>query len=1391
MDTTLATATTADPAGLALATTTAYNDQYFRRTARTLPKGGTTYASAVSSDHPTGWWRLGEAPGATAAADSSGNGINGSYTGGVTLGQPGAISGDPDTAATFDGSTGYVWLGLNSSLQPNSLSLEAWFKTSTSAGMTILRSRWYGYNLGLNGSGQLTANVCGTPSYNCYFVTGSASVADGKWHHAVVTKDGSTVTLYLDGASVGSTPMTEATYYTNYGGIAIGRDGDYSGSYFNGSLDEVAVYPAALSAARVSTHYQLGVSGGTGATTAYTYYGGTETRTNPCPAGGSANQAGLLKLSTGPGPNAIVHEQIYDSRGRVVASRMVGDATWRCITYDGRDRIQTSTDSAGKQTSFTYSGLTTSSSYTDSGGTARTTTTQLDLVGRVVSYTDEQGTVFVHSYDQPGRETNVTRQFSGQSATQLSAASYDAAGRVIGLTDYSSGTARTLGFTYDAAGALATTTRPNGVTTTTAYDANTGRLTSLTHTKNAGSTLSAWSYTRSAAGRVATETGAGRTRSFTYDGAERLTQAADSPGSTRNYAYDANTNRCAKASACDGSYTYDNADRLLSSPLATGYTYDSHGNLISANPTSQPPTQSLAQSFVTDASVAPATSSFPIEVGQVGPVSASLDWTPTPFSQSATITGTIAAQGTTSTVSQVLGQTGMLGSLSWTKGLHSVTSASSLSVPAGGTATKTITTDGTGSISGELDWGATILPWSPPGGTVSSTAQSQTNLTVTDGGPIDVTVNWPAPSENTMILTLWDGNTKVRQTTGVGCSQLSGTCSTSLTTYIDPHQSGSTPYSHTYAVSVSTVGTTTSYTLTGSYPVAPSLSFELDNSSGTSLATSTWAAGPPHVKVLSYPNAPAGTYVYKVSSSDYAAATTLKDTHVQADYANLTLSVNGPSGSASAQSATGSISVPKLAGTGAYTWTITNNSADLSVPSYTLVTSQTTESTHTSSATALPWPVTSGYTYSADGAGPAWASLSWPKDAFGNYECINLDVVSGGTELASGTGCGGTLAIEANLPARGPYSFNVANQSTTTPTSYTLTVNLPQIQQFATSLTLTNSSGQVVATGTGSKPITLSTTPSSAGVYNLVVQTTSGSATANLTATYPPPPLKELISYDGNDHATTIDDGAHAVAETLAPSGRVLRRVVTDDITGAVTEDTSFGYDDWGDSPVYSRPTGGGAVLSYVDGPGGLLLIDSGGTASYPLPNGHGDIVGTTDASGAFTANADFDEFGNGQVPSNRLGWLGGKERFTTGGQLGLIRMGVRLYDPTLGRFLEADPVEGGSANAYDYGYQDPVNNCDPMGLGFIPDMRIVCNELKRMADQILGGEGRHKKMTPQRRKQYNEFYQKWKKVIRFCETHFKGMKFRRPPSGHSRSLLRILIDSIGVSIRDGVREAA
>ncbi len=88
--------------------------------------------------------------------------------------------------------------------------------------------------------------------------------------------------------------------------------------------------------------------------------------------------------------------------------------------------------------------------------------------------------------------------------------------------------------------------------------------------------------------------------------------------------------------------------------------------------------------------------------------------------------------------------------------------------------------------------------------------------------------------------------------------------------------------------------------------------------------------------------------------------------------------------------------------------------------------------------------------------------------------------------------------------------------------------------------------------------------------------------------------------------------------------------------------------------------------------------------------NLHGAIL-TTMAPGDTTPGAAqaADEYGNPTTAttgpsdgeSGRYGWLGSKPR-STEALGGLTLRAVRLYSPTLGRFLTVDPVVGGNANA-------------------------------------------------------------------------------------------------------------
>jgi len=1234
----------------------------------------------------------------------------------------------------------------------------------------------------------------------------------------------------------------------------------------------------------------------------YTYYGDTETATNPCPGGGSGiSQAGALKTTTAADPDAagpktpIVREYRYDAAGRQVASRVVGDTYWSCTTYDARGRVTSSIDSANKTTSIDYSNpLQVTATFPNSAGTTRTTVSKNDWTGKSISYTDEHATVTRTIYDQAGRPTETWRQFSGQSNAKLTQLAYSTStGRLDSITEYASGTGRTTSFTYDDAGRLLATTRPNGVVTTNAYDSSRGWLNTITNKKNS-TELSPWTYTRNASGDIASEATTGRTRAFTYDGAGRLTRTVQG-AATRNYSYDANTNRCSTSTTCDGSYTYDNADRLTASPFASAYTYDTHGNLTQATPSTQPPAGNFSQAVTFDAFASTASQSFPITVGQAGSVSAQYAWTSsTPVGRSGTPTGSIAASGSASTPLIVDGESYVASSLSWTKGQHQVSSSFSSSVTAGGTKSHTFAPDASGTVSASVDWSGSSTSGTWPG-TVAALGVSERTITASASGNLTASLSWPSAIPNPDLdLYLLDASTRA-----VLASSLALTGNSESLSYTVPGSVGySAPKDYILQVKAKTTGST--FTLSSTWPVTADVDLEIWR--GTTLVASSYSttAKPESVSATGQP---AGTYTLKILSKDFYAGYNATANYQQLTYADLSFALKDPGGTAvrSVRGSAGSLSFTYLAASGgAYTLAITNNSSDIAVPTYSMPWSTTTltddsatgsiaasgtatkpftadgsgyssasltwtkgqhqvsssfpssvgaggTNTHTVSPDAsgtvsatLDWnaSTTSGSwassvgtlgvyerTITASGAGNLHAGVTWPSaipnpdldlyllDAStravlrssealtGNSESFdytvpsitypatrdyilqvkakatgstftlsstwpvtaNLDlelwrgstlvassysttakpeavsaasepagtytvkVIStnysasytaaasyqqqayanltlrlkdpGGSTITSTSGSAGSLALTTTLAAQGNYTAEIQNGSAdlAVPT-YNLALTYPKSHAATAKLELKNPSGGVVATDQGTSALAFSPSVSSAGTYTLVVTPLTGVGSGTLTAGYPGRPAKEVITYDGNDHATSIDDGTNTTTEVLSPSGRVLRRTVTDDATGQVSEDVIFGYDSGSDSPAYSRPVAGGATTTYITGPDGLLVIDTAGTATYPIQNGHGDVVGTTDSAGAFTANPEADEFGVGAPPTNRLGWLGGKQRFSTGGNLALVRMGVRLYDPALGRFLEVDSVEGGSANDYDYVDQDPVNDFDLAG---------------------------------------------------------------------------------------------
>lgn len=219
------------------------------------PNVADSYGQAVYTDAPIAWYR----------GDGNANDYMGGLAGTLTNGAVAtgaAVPGNTGGGQSFslDGTNDYVAVADQTKLRLLApITVECWVvPASVSAG-------FHGAAGSVNwlierNVDKFTAFTQGTGS-----ITGATTIVAGQIYHVVAVWSGGNVKLYVNGALDATGTAAAPPSATN--GFRIGSY-DGASEFWDGRVDEVAVYDYALTPTQITSHYQAGLSTAPGAGTA-------------------------------------------------------------------------------------------------------------------------------------------------------------------------------------------------------------------------------------------------------------------------------------------------------------------------------------------------------------------------------------------------------------------------------------------------------------------------------------------------------------------------------------------------------------------------------------------------------------------------------------------------------------------------------------------------------------------------------------------------------------------------------------------------------------------------------------------------------------------------------------------------------------------------------------------------------------------------------------------------------------------------------------------------------------------------------------------------------------------------------------------------------------------
>jgi signal peptidase I len=233
------------------------------------------YRGVIARDSPWAYYPMDEAPGIYTAEDFSGSDRDATYSSaGITMNRPGALVNETNRAITLNGTSGATFsTPANAVAAPQRFTVELWFRTGTGQGGQLAgfgnvrsgASGQYDRLLYMDSSGRLNFGV-----YNgsTRVVTSSTAYNDSSWHHVAVSLGTAGMALHVDGRLVGSNTNAAAEPINGYwrigGDNTAGWPNRPVNTFFAGSIDELAIYPVALTTTRINAHFQAALRTTTG-----------------------------------------------------------------------------------------------------------------------------------------------------------------------------------------------------------------------------------------------------------------------------------------------------------------------------------------------------------------------------------------------------------------------------------------------------------------------------------------------------------------------------------------------------------------------------------------------------------------------------------------------------------------------------------------------------------------------------------------------------------------------------------------------------------------------------------------------------------------------------------------------------------------------------------------------------------------------------------------------------------------------------------------------------------------------------------------------------------------------------------------------------------------------